>query len=527
MSSSVKQVSKSSEVDERLAALMANASAISSLASAVEGTLGPKGLDCMLVDRFGDVTVTNDGATILDRIDTRHPAAGMLIRAARAQEQEIGDGTTTAALLASALIAEGAAHAAKGVPVTRLIQGIRLGIEEAVEYIKSQSKPVRSLADPILRSVALVSARGHSDIAGLVVEAARLAGRTKLLETGYVLADAVLAREGARNEVIPGIILDKQRASKQMPRSVDRPKVLVVDDALEPPQLDGDALATESGFARHLALQEEFRSSIERLVGLGVKFVAVAKNIDPVAEEILTDAGVFAVRRLSSVDITRLVELTDARAIKRSGLKREPAELESFLGKCGRVYEDEQLGRVAVLGGKGKHAASVLVAASTREVRDERERIARDAAGAVQEAVRSGVVPGGGAVEIAAARRLQSRREIARGMEAYGIDVVAAALRRIPGQIAANAGFNQLEKVENATAAQAASNSASLAVDCETGEVADMLERGIVDPAGVKLYAIRAAAEVAEAILRINVIIRKREESSPAEAAQPAHQGAE
>jgi chaperonin GroEL (HSP60 family) len=513
MASTAKQVGKSGDPEERLSALTANAAAIAALASAVEGTLGPKGLDCMLVDRFGDVTVTNDGATILDRIDTMHPAAGMLIRAARAQEREIGDGTTTAALLASALVSEGAAHAAKGVPVTRLIQGVRMGVEEALGFIRSECRPVKALDDPILRSAALISARGHEDIADLVVEAARLVGRKKLLEPSYVLADTVIAKEGAANEVIAGMVLDKQRASKQMPVSVDRPGVLIVDDALEPPQVDGDALATESGFARHLALQEEFRSGIERVVGMGVKFIAVARNIDAVAEEILTEAGVFALRRLSSTDIARLVELTGARAVKRSGLKRDPAELESFLGKCDRVYEDEKLDHVIVLGVRGKHAASIMVAASTREVRDERERIARDAAGAVQEAVRSGVVAGGGAVELAAARQLMLHRGAAQGMEVYGVDVVAAALRTIPGRIAANAGFNQLEKVEQATAAQAATGSSSLAVDCDTGEVADMFERGIVDPAGVKLYAIRAAAEVAEAVLRINVVIRKRDES--------------
>jgi chaperonin GroEL (HSP60 family) len=513
------QTRKTNDGDDRLNALTANAAAITSLALAVEGTLGPRGLDCMLVDRFGDVTVTNDGATILDRIDTNHPAARMLIRAARAQEEKIGDGTTTTALLACQLIADGAAHAAKGVPVTRLIEGIRLGIAEAAAFIESHAEPVSSLDDPILRHVALVSARGHADIADLMIGAAKLIGRAKLLDPGFVLADSVIAKEGAASGVIAGIILDKQRASKQMPKYVDRPTVLIVDDALEPPEISGEALATESGFARHMAQQEEFRADMERLVSTGVKFVAVAKGIDAVAEEILTDAGVLALRRLSSTDIARLVELTGAHAIKRSGLHKTKAELESFLGKCDRVYEDDTLDHVAVLAGRGKHVASIIITASTREVKEERERIARDAAGAVQEAVKSGVIAGGGAIEIAAARHVLSQRHNARGMEAYGIDAVASALRRIPGQIAANAGFNQLEKVEAAAEAQIEAGSASLGVDCDTGEIADMLRLGIVDPVGVKLYAIRTAAEVAEAILRISVVIRKREEAPSPESA--------
>lgn len=514
MSANVKQVSKTTEVDERITALTSNAAAVTALASAVEGTLGPKGLDCMLVDRFGDVTVTNDGATILDKIDTAHPAAKMLIKAALAQEEEIGDGTTTTTILAASLISEGAACVARGVPIAKVIEGMRAGIAEALRFIESKSQTVQGVDDNMLYQIALIAARGHDDIAELVVEAARLIGEDRLRERGFSLADTVLAKEGASNEVFAGIIIDKQRVSRQMPKEVENTKVLIVDDALEPPQIENDALATESGFARHLALQEEFGRNIEKLVSLGVGFVAVAKGIDPTAEELFTDAGVLAVRRLSPKDIARLAELTGARTIKRSGLKKEPAEMECFLGWCDRVYEDEKLDHIRVIGSKSRHAATVLVGASTREVKDERERIARDAAGAVQAAVRFGVVPGGGSIEIGAARHVGAARESVRGMAAYGVDVVASALKRPLAQIVANAGLNSLEKVEEVMAAQADTSNCALGVDCDTGEIVDMIERGVVDPTGVKLYAVRTAAEVAEAILRINMIIRKRDESS-------------
>lgn len=514
MSSSVKQVSKTTDVDERMSALVTNSSAVSALATAVEGTIGPKGLDCMLVDKFGDVTVTNDGATILDKIDTAHPAARMLIKTARAQEEEIGDGTTTTTILASALISEGVSHASRGVPVTKIIEGIRLGIREALEFIRAQSVTVKSVDDAGLGKVALIAARGNSDVAELIVEAARLSGEEALHDPGFRLAETVVAKEGAESAVFRGLILDKQRVNRQMPRQVENAKVLVVDDALEPPQVEDDALATESGFARHLALQDEFRSNIGRLVSLDIKFVAVAKGIDPIAEELFTDAGVLCIRRLSARDIARLVELTGARTIKRSGLKKTMDELAEFLGECERVYEDERLDHIRVLGGKGRPMAAVLVGASTREVKDERERIAEDAAGAVQAAVRSGIVPGGGAIEIGAARKVQSLRETVRGMAAYGVDAVAAALKRPLSQIVANSGFNPLEKVEDVIAAQNETGNCALAMDCDSGEIVDMLDSGIVDPAGVKLYALRAAAEIAEAILRINTIIRKREQGT-------------
>lgn len=511
MSNNVKQVSQSTDLDERLSALATNSSAISALATAVEGTIGPKGLDCMLVDKFGDVTITNDGATILDRIDVSHPAARMLIRTARAQEAEVGDGTTTTTILASALISEGVAHASRGVPVTKIIEGMRLGVGEAAKFIESKSAKV-DIKSKAVASIALVAARGHADVADLIVRAARLTGEDDLRSPGYRLADTILAKEGAANEVFAGIILDKQRASKQMPKSVENAPVLVVDDALEPPAIEDDALATEAGFARHVALQEEFRANIEKIVALGVKFVAVAKAIDPAAEELLTDAGVLAVRRLTSSDIAKLVELTGARTIKRSGLRKDADELKAFLGSCERVYEDERLDNIRVVGGSGARVATVLVGASTREVKDERERIARDAAGAVQAAVMTGMVPGGGAIEIAAMRHVQSVRDSVRGMAAYGVDCVAAALKKPLSHIVANAGFNPLEKVEDVIAAQQKTGNWKLGVDCDSGEIVDMNACGVVDPTGVKLYALRAASEIAEAVLRINTIIRRRDE---------------
>ncbi|MCX6345285.1 MAG: TCP-1/cpn60 chaperonin family protein [Armatimonadetes bacterium] len=514
MSTNIKQGSNSGEMDERASALVTNANAVAAVAAAVEGTLGPKGLDCMLVDKFGDVTVTNDGATILDKIDTAHPAAKMLIKTARAQEEEIGDGTTTTTILASALITEGAAHVSRGVPVTKVIEGIRLGIREALAYIENNAdKSAPTHNGKVLRQVALVAARGHEDIADLIVEAAKLTGNETLSDRGFSLADAIIAKESAENEVFAGVVLDKQRANRQMPRSVENAKVLVIDDALEPPQVEERALSTESGFSRRLALQEEFRQNIQKVIDLGVKFVAVAKAIDPIAEELFTDAGVIAVRRLTSRDLAKLVDLTGARTIMRPGLAKEPAELENFLGTCIRVYEDMRLDHIRVEG-SGSGVATVLVGASTREVKDERERIARDAAGAVQSAVQTGIVPGGGSIELAAAKQVLALRENVRGMAAYGVDCVAAALKRPLGRIVANAGFNPLEKVENVVAAQNESGNHALAIDCDTGEIADMAKLGVMDPAGVKLYALRAAAEVAEAILRINVIIRKREEQS-------------
>ena len=499
------------EGDERFSALISNAAAVRALASSIEGTLGPKGLNCMLVDKLGDVTITNDGSTILDRIEANHPAARMVIRTAKAQDSEVGDGTTTAVILASALVAEGVSHTMKGVPVTKVIEGMLAGVKKALEVIESAARPVSGFDDPLLWQAAFIAGRENADVADLVTQAARMVGEEKLKDPGFRLADAIVAKEGAESEVFTGLIIEKERMNRLMPRSVEDAPVLVIDDALEPEQLEDDALGTESGFARYLQLQNEFKQNLQQIADLGVRLVVVHKNVSDAAEEMLTDAGILVIRRVSARDIARIVEHTGAKSIKRAGLKKPADELAKFLGKCARVYEDERLEHMRIVGGAGKPAATILVGAATREVKDERERIAEDAACAVQAVIVGGVVPGGGSIEIAAAREVSALRENAKGMAAYGVDCTVQALKRPLAQMVANAGFNPLEKVEDVIADQAKQGKASLAVNCDSGEIADMYDLGVIDPARVKTYALKAAAEVAEAVLRINTIIKKRD----------------
>ncbi|MGI6358092.1 MAG: TCP-1/cpn60 chaperonin family protein [Bacillota bacterium] len=509
-----KQLNSSSEVDEKLAALMTNAAAIQGIAAAVEGTIGPKGLDTMLVDRFGDVVITNAGVTILDKMEVNHPAARMLINIAKAQQDEIGDGTTTATIMAGALVTEGVNQVVKGVPVARVIEGMRVGVQSALRSVEARSRQVNSLSDPVLERIAYISGREHSDIAELVVSAARLIGEEKLQDRSFKLADTILAQEGAQNEVFMGVILDKERLSKQMPKQQHPVKVLVIDDALEPEELDDEALGTESGFNRYLQLQQEFLENLEKIISIGVNLVLVDRGVHDQAEEVFTDASITVLSRVSSRELRRAAEHTGARMIKRSALKKDASELSRYLGHAEQAYEDEKLGQWRLIGGRGKPMATVLVGAATSEVVGERERIAKDAASSTQAALRGGYVPGGGSVELAAARDVEKSRETIKGMAAYGVDCVALALRRPLSQIVANAGFNPLEKVEDVIAAQAEHGKDSLAINCDDGSVADMLALGVVDPTLVKLHALRAAAEIAEAILRIDTIIKKKDGES-------------
>ncbi|MGE5580631.1 MAG: TCP-1/cpn60 chaperonin family protein [Bacillota bacterium] len=507
-----KQASQSSEIEERLGALLTNAAAVRAIASAVEGTIGPKGLDTLLVDRFGDVVITNDGMTILTRMDVNHPAAKMVINTARAQEDEVGDGTTTATIMAGALLSEGVNQAVRGVPVTRLIDGIKAGVKKSLELVEQRAVKVADVGDPILHRVALVAGRDNKDIADLVCAAAKMVGLEKLLDPRFKLAETIVAREGAENEVFAGIIVDKERLNEGMPESVESPKILAVDDALEPEEVEEEALSTEAGFQKYLELQKEFKANLAKVISLGVGLVVVGKGISDVAEEILTDAKVMVVTRVSSAELRKVCEHTGARSVKRTALHKPADELSRYLGSAKRVYQDQKLENIRILGGSGKPMATILVGASTQEVRGERERICTDAASSVQAAVKGGVVAGGGAIELSCAREVEKMRLSQKGMQAYGLSCVVEALKRPLAQIVANAGFNPLEKVGDAVSRQTETGNHNLGIDCDSGEVADMMELGVLDPAPVKLHALKAALEIACAILRIDTIIKKKDD---------------
>ena len=504
----------SADMDERLAALITNSNAVRAITAAVEGTIGPKGLDTMLVDRFGEVIITNDGVTILNKMDVNHPAAKMLINIAKAQQAEVGDGTTTATIIAGGLVAEGVNQVLRGVPVARVIEGIQYGVAHATEQVKVHGRYVVDIHDPILRNIAMIAGRENKDIADLVVEAAWLIGDKKLNEINFKLADIITAQEGAANEVFLGVLVEKERMNKEMPDIVHNTKVLLIDDALEPEEIGDEALSTESGFKRYVELQNEFKENIKKIVALGVTTVLVDRGVHADGEEILTDAGIMVIRRVPAHDLRRAAEHTGARLMKRTGLKKDLADLERYIGFAEKIYEDEKLEHIRILGGAGKPMATILVGAATEEMVGERMRIAKDAASSVQATIKGGYVPGGGAIETALAREVEMARENVKGMAAYGVDCVVNALKRPLAQIVENAGFNPLEKVEEAVAAQTARKSDCFGIDCDTGAIADMLVLGVVDPVPVKVHAIKVAGEVAVAILRIDTIIKKKEDNT-------------
>ncbi len=500
-----------SEVDENLKALISNVSAVKAISSAVEGTLGPKGLDTMLVDSSGEIVITNDGVTILDMMEVSHPASRMLINIARAQHREVGDGTTTATIIASTLVSEGLNHVMKGVPVTRVIEGIRRGVLQAIEDLKSMAVKVNFPEDPLLYSVALISGRGDESIAHCVVESAKVLGLSRLMDKSFLLRDIVVGVERGEDEVFHGLVIKKKPLNEAMPRAIDEPKILCVDDALEMEKPEEASLRTESGFRMYLEKQREFINNLKRAISLGVNVVFVHRGVSDKAEEILTDAGVLCVSRLTSSQMRRICEHTGAVAIKKTALPRILDDIERYVGKALRVYRDEDLKNIRIEKGSGIPTATLLVSASTREVVEERERIAKDSASSLQAAFPLGVVSGGGSAELSVSRKLRKFRSSLTGMAGFGVDCVIEALKKPMSQIIQNAGFNPLEKVEEVLAEQERKGKDTLGIDCETGKVVDMFSLGVVDPVKVKIFALKSALDVAQAILRIRTVIKMRD----------------
>ncbi|OYD07650.1 TCP-1/cpn60 chaperonin family protein [Paludifilum halophilum] len=479
--------------NKSLGALQANAEAVRAIASAVEGTLGPKGLDTMLVNDDGEVIVTNDGVTILSRMEIQHPAARMVANIARAQQEEVGDGTTTATLLAASLVDEGVKQVNRGVPVAKVIAGIRRGVRFALERMQEKAHPIWDLEDEWLQRIAYTAGREQEDITELVMEATHMVGREKLLEKHFKLSEAVVAHPRVSNSIFAGLLLQQNRANLHVPSLKESVHVMAVSGDLHPgPDTD----------------DSDFRQVLQNMIQLDVGLLAVEGETADIALDELTNADIMVVQNLGTRDLFRLAEHTGAKLINRAGLFKSEQDLSSVLGYCEEVEDEVDHGFIRLLEGIGKAYATIHVGASTEEVVGERERITKDAAAAVQAAIRGGFLPGGGAAELALARDVEKYRDTVQGMEAFGVAAVAESLHRPMSQVVANAGFNPLEKVEEVKALQWKRQSASLGVDCDRGAIYDMVDMGVVDPLPVKYHALQAACEVSTAILRIHTVVK-------------------
>jgi chaperonin GroEL (HSP60 family) len=284
--------------------------------------------------------------------------------------------------------------------------------------------------------------------------------------------------------------------------------VLVIADALEPESLDPQALGTESGFNQYLAAQNRFREALQNLSGRGIVVLLAEKSIDPVALDVLNQLGVLAFERVSRRDWQRICRFTGATPITRTAL----ASKNLPLGKAQARYSGEQA-RLLFTEGAGEPTVTLQVGAISDEVLAENVRVTTDSCGAVQAALRMGIVAGGGAAEVACRPAVQELLEQTQTLERFGIQSVLEALSRPLEQMLSNAGYAPLEKIAQVLAQQQIEQNPHLGIDQETGNITDLWKLGILDPTEVKIHALRVACEIAGRVLRIQTIVRKREES--------------
>ena len=481
-------------------ALDSNSNAVMAVADTVRTTLGPKGLDKLLIDQAMNRHVSNDGVTILLSLKAIHPVARMIVEIAERQEQLVGDGTTTAVVMAAEMIKEGKRLIRElGVHPTKVVEGIESGVRHACELLENDAKAI-CINDVGLENIVRTSLASKLDgerLARFVITSIRTVGENAKYNGQYDFGKgiSVIRKTSIEDQVVNGMVLERQRLDPELPLEMDQASVLIVKLDLKPVK---EAWIKENKNYQEILLMENDRLSksreiVDSMVKTGANTVFIASpEVDPAVEDMLVARGIFAAR-IATEEIEPLCRYTGAKPARMADDLKKP----DILGKAEQIYEDEDNGIIYIKGGQGRNMVTLMVSGSTKETSLERWRAAIDGVNAAEAALNKGIVPGGGAAELHLIDKVKSQK--LKGLEQVGLEVVAAALESVMRQILTNAGFNGLEKVMVARVSPPA-----YGIDINTGEPADMWKAGIVDPLLVKTTALKAAGEIAQSVLRID-----------------------
>ncbi len=501
-----------------------NIAAAKAVADAVRTTLGPKGMDKMLVDSMGDVVITNDGATILKEMDIVEPAAKMIIEVAKTQEQHCYDGTTTAVVLAGELLKRSEDLIDQNVHPTVICEGFRLAADRAVELLDSHAIDAD---ESTLHEVAKTALTGKSAgavkafLADISVDAVQAVARVEDGETIVDLDDIkVEKKQGGSirdSTLVDGIILDKERVHSGMPRSVADAKIALINSAIEVKKTEVDAkiqITDPSMLAQFLDEEENYlRSLVEKIQSAGANVVICQKGIDELAQHYMSKAGLFAIRRAKKSDMEALAKATGARIVTNiDDLSSED------LGEAAKV-DERKIGEsdmVFVTGCPDAKSVSVLLRGGTEHVVDEIRRAFDDAIGVVSVAREDGaILTGGGSVLASLSRDLRAYAEGIGGREQMAIEAFAGALEVIPRTLAENAGLDPVNTIIELRKAHAEGKS-TFGVNVFEGGVMDMRAANVLEPVRVVDQAIQSATETAVMILRIDDVISSRSSANGA-----------
>jgi len=489
------------------------------IAESVRTTLGPRGMDKMLVDNLGDVTITNDGVTILEEMDVEHPAAKMMVEVSKALEDEVGDGTTTAVIIAGELLKKAEELLDQDIHPTVITAGYRLAAEKAQKILEGMATPVSKDDDKILKQIAITSMSSKgSELRGEKLAELCVRAVKQIVEKsdGKLEADIdnikVEKKSGgssADSQLIQGIVLDKEVVHSDMPKRKEKAKIALLNLALEVKETETDAKINITDPEQLRSFLDEERHMLQEMVDQikksGANVVLCQKGIDDIAQHYLTKAGILVARRVKESDMEKLARATGGKVV--TNIKDFTSD---DLGAAALVEERKIAGEemIFVEGCKDPKAVSLLVRGGTEHVVDEVERAVHDGISVISAAIEDGkIVAGGGAPEIEVARGLREYADTVGGREALAVNAFADAMDIIPRTLAENAGLDPIDILVQLRSAHEKKDGKNIGIDVISGKTLNTLDRGIVEPLRVKTQAIKSASEVAEMILRIDDVI--------------------
>jgi len=490
------------------------------VAEIVKTTLGPKGMDKMLVSPTNDIIVTNDGVTILEEMQIEHPAAKMMVEVAKTQESEVGDGTTTAVMLAGKLLENAEKLLDKKIHPTVITKGYRLAAEKCQEILNDIAVKITD-DDEILRQIAMTAMTGKGaeaskeKFADIIVRAVKQIQEGKNIDIDDIKIEKSKGDGIQDTELIAGIVLDKEKVSQDMPHIVRGGKIALIDFPLElkNPEID-TKVSISSPEQLHSFLNEEeivIKEMVNKVKMSGANVVFCQKGIDEFAQYLLAKEGIYACRRVSHSDMERLSKATGGRIVSNLG------ELTPFeLGDAQFVEEIKHGGGTFthVRGCQNPKALTIMIHGGTDHVIDEVERAFKDGLGDVICSLKHGlIVPGGGAIEIELAKRLREFSQGLSGREQLAVEEFASALEFIPVTLAENAGIDPID-VLTELKSRHDSGERNAGLNLFTNKVENVLEARIIEPLKIKTQAINSASEVAMMILRIDDVIASSGKSS-------------
>jgi len=488
------------------------------VAETVRTTLGPKGMDKMLVDSLGDIVVTNDGVTILQEMQIEHPAAKMIVEVAKTQENEVGDGTTTAVILAGELLKNAENLLEKEIHPTVIAKGYRMAAERAQEILGKLAENVSVNDTAMLKNIAMTAMTGKGaeaakEVLSDIVVSAVKSVTEESNDLVYVDSESIKLEKktGAGiedTELIQGIVLDKEKVHSNMPRIVMSAKIALLDVALEIKNTEIDAkiqITDPNQMQSFLDMEERMlKNMVDSVVKSGANVVFCQKGIDDLVQHYLAKNGIYAARRIKKSDMEKL-----ARATCGSIVSNLDDLGEKDLGRAALVEEkkfgDEEM--TYVTGCKKAKAVTILIRGGTQHVVDEIERAIKDAIGDISAGIKVGkIVAGAGATEVEVARQLRKFANSLSGREQLAVLAFADALESIPITLAENAGLDPIDSLTELKASHDKGQKWA-GLDVFSGKVVDAWKRGVIEPLKIKTQAVQSASEVAEMILRIDDVL--------------------